>query len=214
MSPRRLHGNPIRRQLERLGIPTTSYFFEKPMEDLIAQERYTLLSLLDDPQDTVSLRCWLGFGHDDGRRAGYRRLRQFAFEAGVSPFEALEALCSGEIKIPWTKEICARWMLLRQELKALEGLVDSELVDALFPEGVEAVEELRELSVTLVEKEPFYDSLTASVLRRAIMERVINPEPPGSDDRVRIIVSSQGERTYSQTRYCGRSRTGLAPINK
>ncbi|MBN1666915.1 MAG: ATP-dependent helicase, partial [Anaerolineales bacterium] len=69
LCPRRQFGYMLRDALAQRGVTAHSFFQEEILEgnpkqlgDSLAQQAFTLLNLLVNPNDPVTLRCWLGFG--------------------------------------------------------------------------------------------------------------------------------------------------------
>ncbi len=92
LAPRRQLGYAVRDSLLEAGVVAHSFFNEqaldgnpKQLDACQAQEMYTLLTLLAEPEDRVALRCWCGFGSDGLGEAGWRRIRATCEETGDSP---------------------------------------------------------------------------------------------------------------------------------
>lgn len=93
LAPRRQFGYAIRDELNELDIPAHSFFHEEALEgnprildNCEAQQAYTLLTLLANPDDRVALRCWCGFGSASLRNGGWRSIRGYCEEHNQSPW--------------------------------------------------------------------------------------------------------------------------------
>src|SRR5207245_11091620 len=110
-----------------------SFFYEEDLDELVAQEGFTLLTLLAYSDDRVALRTWVGLGSATARAGGWARIRDYCVASGVSPREALTSLVAGTINVPYTSAIVERFSQLNARLQALQALTGQPLVDALFP---------------------------------------------------------------------------------
>lgn len=185
LSPRRKQGKRLQQELIAQGVPAISYFFDDAFSDQSAQERHTLLNLVVNPEDRVSLRCWLGFGHSSAAAIPYGHLRRHCEQAGISPVEALQAIADGRLHFSSASRLLQRWQLLQQEQAMIADLSGQKLIDALFPADLEGTEELRSIAVTLQERAD--GDITPQRLHDTILDRIINPEPPDVDGYVRVM---------------------------
>jgi DNA helicase II / ATP-dependent DNA helicase PcrA len=115
---------PIFDQLRGHNVPAKSYYAEAELDTLAAQERFALLKLLLNNEDRVALRWLLGRGHTSWRAAQYARLMQHVRNAGTTPWVTLESLAAGQIAIPHTRELVARFDEMRAELRVLADTED------------------------------------------------------------------------------------------
>jgi DNA helicase-2/ATP-dependent DNA helicase PcrA len=136
LTQRRQLGYMIRDALVDKHIPAHSYFREEILEGnprdaerCSVQEAFTLLLLLDDPEDRVALRCWLGFGSNNLRTKSYRRLKNYCDEHDVSPRGALDGIVNGEIKVPYSGQLLERYLILRMKINELNDVDDREKFD-------------------------------------------------------------------------------------
>lgn len=185
LAPMRRIGYMIRNRLRVQGVPAVSYFFEEALETRKAQERFTLLNLLVSPEDRVSWRCWLGFGHGELAIRPCARLRAHCAERGLSAPAMIELLRREPTQPHWARHLIARAASLEQELAALEPLRDAALVDALFPEGDPNLTDLRDHALLTLESAA--EELNAGQLLSELRTRIIYPEPPPTGDFVRVM---------------------------
>ena len=120
LAQRGVIGTPIYEVLSGRNIPTKSYYAEAELDTMDAQKRFALLKLFVDREDRVSLRWLLGYNGNDWRASGYRRLREHCEVSGESPWQALEQLKQGDLRIPYTGSLVQRFIEIKIELNELE----------------------------------------------------------------------------------------------
>ncbi len=154
----------------------------KDISECSAQERFTLLCLLANPDDRVALRCWCGFGSDSLRQVPWAKLMERCSETGQAPRELLERLVAGTETLPYSAQLIERFNELTRRLDALAGLSGQALVDALYPDGNDWAEPFRALAGSI--DQPDYDPLT---LVEHLRSAVAQPELPTDVDYVRVM---------------------------
>lgn len=182
LSPRRQFGYRVRDKLNEFGVAAHSFFQEEELDSVEAKKAFTLLNLLKDPTDRVSLRCWCGFDSPSRLSSAWGRLRDYCFDNSEEPRMVLEKLVSGEIEIPYTSYLEEPYMELKQKLVELDGLQGHELVDRLFPSGESWSEPFRDYTET-IEGENFPPVKLYKKLKRNITQ----PELPNEVDYVRVM---------------------------
>jgi superfamily I DNA/RNA helicase len=189
LAPRRQLGYAVRDTLNALGVFAHSFFHEEALEgnpkhldESGAQQAFTLLTLLADPEDRVALRCWCGFGSNSLLSGAWARLRQHCETSGESPRAALERLASGAVTIPRTGDLVERFRVLQQHFENLAGLRGQSLVDALFPDDQEWANPIRSLAARLEG-----DDFDAAALREHLRIGITQPELPTDVDYVRVM---------------------------
>jgi superfamily I DNA/RNA helicase len=182
LCPRRLLGYGIRDALVAFNIPTHSFYHEEALEPVEAQLAFTLLTLLAERQDRVSLRFWLGYGSPSWRKGEYARLRAHCERSGESPWDALERVGAGTLELEHVGGILGRFRELKARLAPLEALCGTVLVDALFPENQPWARVLREAALLKTTE----DAVAAKVLD-VLRSSVSQPEMPESGDFVRVM---------------------------
>jgi len=189
LAPRRQLGYAVRDALDALGVPVHSFFHEEALEGdpskldrSAAQQAFTLLTLLANPNDRVALRCWCGFGSPSLRQGAWARLREHCESTGESPRKALEGLLLGELSIPRVHELVQRFQELQNRLQTLTLLQSHALVDALFPSGEDWATPFRSLVSTID-----ITDFGARTLRDALRIGVTQPELPTNVDYVRVM---------------------------
>jgi DNA helicase-2/ATP-dependent DNA helicase PcrA len=144
LCPRRQFGYMIREALRERGCPAHSFFHEEMLEGnpknldrCAAQQAFTLLTLIVNPDDRVALRCWLGFGSQNLRAVEYERLRQYCGHNNTSPRQTLDAIVDGRFALPHTSHITDRYRMLLKHLQDLANGSAQEIFNALFPNDQE-----------------------------------------------------------------------------
>jgi len=180
--PRRIIGYAIRNNLQDLGIDAHSFFHEEALDNRLAQERFTLLTLLDESRDRVALRCWLGFGSPSLRSGAYNRLREVCEQNNRDPWDVLEEIEIGHINLPYSGELIGRFRELKKQLRDLQEKGIPEIIEELFPKGDDNVELIRNLALEIAESCEDKKSL-----REELQIRITQPELPSEGDYVRIM---------------------------
>ena len=190
LAPRRQIGYAIRDSLNSLGTNAHSFFDEeafegRPHEDdsSASQQAFTLLSLLANPDDAVSLRCWCGFGSSSLRALPWRRVRDYCKGGRASPREVLGQLARAEVRIPYTREVVDRYQVLQARLADLRDLRGRALVNSLFPEDAAWAGPFRTVSPTGHDGDDF----GPAELLDGVRTRIIQPELPTDVAYVRIM---------------------------
>jgi superfamily I DNA/RNA helicase len=182
LAPRRQLGYAVRDALNALGVFAHSFFHEEALDEDDAQEAFTLLTLLANPEDRVALRCWSGFGSASRQSGAWARLRQHCETSGESPRAALERLASGDLAIPHTGPLVERFRGLQRRLGELAPVRGQALVDALFPAERDWTSFIRSLASTIEG-----DEFDAEALREALRIGITQPELPTDVDYVRVM---------------------------
>jgi len=128
-------GYAIRDAVQARGIDIRSFFREEAVESEEAQRRLTLLTLMARPEDRLALRSWMGFGSANGLAGSYRHVLRAAQERGTDVRTILQMLEAGEINIPRTGHVLAKWHTLQAQLEPLALLCDDirAVLDAVLP---------------------------------------------------------------------------------
>jgi DNA helicase-2/ATP-dependent DNA helicase PcrA len=207
LTPRRLLGYAIRDEIAAREIEVHSFYNEEALESDEAQRAYALLSLLADIEDRVALRWWLGEGSPSNRRNAYQRLRRHCEHANISPKAALDACIAGLLQLPNTTDLVEKYRELVQILNELQQLELSALINALMPEGNEAVAVIREVAIlNLPEME------TVSDLFGCIRNFVTQPEIPEKANYVRVMSLHKSKGLTSKVTIVSGCVQGLVPF--
>jgi superfamily I DNA/RNA helicase len=189
MVPRIRMGSRIVEGLRKLDIPAHGFFQEdvlrgKPRRtgEHEAQQAFTILKLLANPEDRVALRCWCGFGSSTLLSNQWMKLRAHCEVSGESPREALARLAENTLKIAGTSRTVARYRSLQERLTSVHGIRGQQLADAIFPAGQSWSEAVRELAHGM-DAEDF----DASELLEGLEAGIIRQEPPTKVAYVRVM---------------------------
>jgi len=208
LTPRRLLGYQVRDELVSRDVAVHSFYHEEALEDASAQEAFTLLNLLVNNEDRVSLRWWLGCGSPSGRKSEYTRLRQHCEAAGESPWQALTRIDSGELAVPRTTRILSRFRDLRAKLATLGGLEVKGLVDELFADGDDGCANIRESALVILE-----EIESPSELLDRLKSAVTQPEMPEEGDFVRVMSLHKSKGLTSKVVIVAGAILGLIPFS-
>lgn len=196
LANRRVIGNGIRDALNSRAQDrgrtwsAESFYFEDDLKNPDAAEAFSLLSLLVDQEDRPALRYWIGEGRPDCRRLQYARVRQHCEQSGLSPRDAFEALAAGQLDLPYTADVVARYQALTQRGALLQPLSLTQLVDALFPDGSPAVSALRQTALLVAPGVQMPRDLLEEL--RADITQPELPGPQGASIRIMSLHKSKG----------------------
>lgn len=182
LSPRRRMGYSIRTELQRLNVPAHSFYHEEALEPDEAQAAFTLLNLLVNPTDRVSLRYWLGLGSPSWRSGEYARLRAHCENSGQSPLEVLQAIVDGNLTLGRTRGIQARYRELLTQLATLAPLDCPNIINSVFPADENWAASFRQLSLSILD-----GTTTPGELLNELRDQITQPEMPESGEFVRIM---------------------------
>jgi DNA helicase-2/ATP-dependent DNA helicase PcrA len=189
LAPRREFGYMVRDELNGLNVPAHSFFSEqlldgdpKNLDDCRAQEAVALLTLLANPEDRVALRCWCGLGNNSLADGAWARLRAHCEDSGDSPWQGLDKLVSGDLTLPYTGYIVARFQELQARIGNLAGVTGQPLIDAMFPSGEPWAAPFAETAPSNEE-----DDFGPKQLNDAIRRSISQPDMPTDVDYIRVM---------------------------
>ena len=206
LTPRRQFGYRIRDLLHQSVIPAHSFFHEEALEEESAQRAFSLLNLLSNPNDRVSLRWWLGNGSTSGRSTAYGRLRKHCETSGETPVAALESILNGTLSLPRMNDLISKYQDLKTSLANLSSLPIPSLVDYLFPATDSTLADLRGICLLAINKVQ-----TASELFDHVRTQVTQPEIT-SGDFVRIMSLHKSKGLTSKVTVVTGCSQGLIPF--
>jgi DNA helicase II / ATP-dependent DNA helicase PcrA len=207
LCPRRLIGYSIRDRLVAANIPTHSFYHEEAVEEDEAQEAFSLLTLLADPEDRVALRFFLGFGSSSWLANQYELIRDSSEQSGLSPFAVMEDLANQRITIAKTSNILKRFNVLKARLEQLRGLEGKSLVDEIFPSGETWAATLREAALIACE------GLSNPIdILDYLKTRITQPEMPEDGKFVRIMSLHKSKGLTSRAVVVSSCIEGLIPF--
>jgi superfamily I DNA/RNA helicase len=212
LCPRRQFGYLLRDRLRTIGIAAHSFFHEEALEgnakllpESLAQQAFTLLTLLAHPGDRVALRAWLGFGSPSLRSGEYYRLRNYCSHNPTTPWEALEAIRAGTTSIPHTAGIADRFGELVNRLRTLVPMDPANAFDELFPPDQPWAEPFRSIYEQAGGPLPHEDA------HELLRVNITQPELPNSADFVRIMSLHKSKGLTAHHVYVTGCVEGLIP---
>jgi len=207
LSPRRLLGYQLRELIQKLGISAHSFFHEEAVEAEEAQLSITLLNLLVNPNDAVSLRFWLGFGSNKWQSRQYMTVTNIAHDEGKS-IRAILDECAKDRVIKGISNINTSYKDLMSRLSLMATLSLHELVDYLFPAEQEATQILRDASLLFINASPLD---TNEDLWDCLETLITQPEMPDEGDFVRIMSLHKSKGLTSKVTIITSCIQGLIP---
>lgn len=182
LSPRRKFAYGMRDALGELNVPSHSFYHEEALEADEAQRAFAYLTLSTKQNDRVALRYLLGAGSPTWEARGYEALRNHCEATSQSPWDALLALEAETLKLSYTKPLVKKFTEIRSEIERLAPLGVADLVNALFPDGLEWAEELRRAALN-----GGLDGIERRELLDRLRTHVSQPEVPEDLEHVRIM---------------------------
>ncbi len=209
LSPRRLIANEIKKHLAapEIRIAAHSFYNDKLLEPDEAQLAMTKLQLLNDPQDRISLRFWLGSGSPSWLRGQYAPLRAYCEQQGEAPSGVLDRVSCGQLQLAGVNKLTDRYQALLAEVTRLGQLNVSDLFDDLFPTGAEWADPIRELVTGKLDGIQGPEGLL-DLLRTEITQ----PEMPAEGDFVRLMSLHKSKGLTSRVTIIVGCIRGLIPF--
>jgi len=174
--------NMIFEELQNLNLEAINYYGDDLLKEEVAQERFTLLNLMADPEDRVALRYWLGRGSVNWHAKPYSILREHCERSGDSPSRALEKMSDGILHLDRCKPLIDRYSELIKNKADIGDEVGIELVNQLFPEDIDECSQLRKIASGMAEKDT-----TPKELLRILREELTHPVIPHERTEISIM---------------------------
>jgi DNA helicase-2/ATP-dependent DNA helicase PcrA len=185
LAQRSVIGTPIYEALVARNIPSRSYYAEAELDAEDAQRRFAILKLFVDREDRVALRWLLGLGSSNWRAPAYQKVCEHCNSTGATPWNTLEQLLAGSLKLPYTRRLIEEFAIIRTELEQLEILGGlSQVIETLFPDDDLGVRDLRALAVTTLEAIGDDDRIK---FLAELSSAISKPEIPSEIHDVRIM---------------------------
>lgn len=207
LTPRRRIGYRIRDKIAAAGISVHSFYHEEALEGDEAQRAFAALTLLVNPDDRVALRWWLGHGATTQRIGPYKRLREYCEDFGVTPWDAMTALASGQLQLSSTGTLIAKFQELTQLLDTIRDQNLNTVVDTLLPANLDGCRVLREAALLALR-----ECEDVSQLFDALRTTVTQPEMPDEGDFVRIMSLHKSKGLTSKVAIIAGCIRGLIPF--
>ena len=202
--PRKKFGPKIRDAIS--GQHVSAHSYDQEELGYAAQRALTMFALLNNGEDRVALRWWLGHGDEYSRVGPYRKLREHCEAAGKSPRAVLEEMERGETNLPGALPLLEPFRKALRETERLSAMSPHDVVDYLLPEGDSGCSVLREIA-----ERALADGADAGNLYEYIVDGVIQPKTP-DDDHVRIMTAHKSKGLTSKVVIVARCCDGLVPF--
>ncbi len=168
-------------------IEAMSYFYEKALEEKSAQRAFSLLKLVVNRYDRVSLRFLLGYNRNAPENSGWRVgeyavLRRYCEQHDLEPWEALSSTADGLTEIPDISALLSEFRQIRHEVSALDGKNAQEILDSLFPKAQSWAADAR-----MAAGENVAEGTTIEQLYDLMLSEITQPTMPSEVAHVRIM---------------------------
>ncbi|OPY16702.1 MAG: DNA-dependent helicase II [Methanomethylovorans sp. PtaU1.Bin073] len=201
--PRKEFGQYLKDELNYLGETDVKLHTNPDWSDQALGSKLTLLMLYANPNDLVSLRYWLGYGHSDWRRKEYSRLKDYCIQNKVSLSYVLEnADICRQIRIIPLKE---KWTDLKSKLDHLSKLTTREVVNEILPLEDEENEIIKTIRDSIEYDNP--DLNLTEILTQAI----ISTDHEESNSKINIMTIFGAKGLTSHTVLVTSLINGLLP---
>ncbi len=200
LAPRRKIGYRLRDLLLASNLPVKSYFREEVIEKPKVQRAFSLMNLLANPEDSISLRFLLGYNSTDFRKNQYLKLKSLATQHNTTIRLILDSILKQEIPDTNVKPIVAEYRQVLIDLPTLRNRLlenPSDGFSVFFVDGAEDEEEFYEIDQIyrntveevgiedLADPNNFNDWF-AKVMKK-VLEAIAIPDSPDSVDHIRIM---------------------------
>jgi superfamily I DNA/RNA helicase len=194
--------------LKEAQVPAKSYYEESQLETEDAQIHFAMLKLLLNPNDHVALRYLIGIGSPNFRAKPYARLRDHCETSGDAPWDALQKMLAGTLKLKYAQSLVSQFEAIKKKLEKLEPLKDDvlKLIDELFPDKLPAIAELRELALAASA-----EAVDASSLFSAMMKEITQPDIPPEVKEVRVMSLHKSKGLSSPYVFIAQCVQGVLP---
>jgi superfamily I DNA/RNA helicase len=196
--PRRLVGYKIRDKLIAQGIPAKSYFREDVIKNNPVRRAYSLIYLLANPNDKISLRYLLGYGSTDFRMKQYKIIKSYAGGKSLPIRDILDNILNGKIEIKNISNLLKEYRKILIDLIALRDRLiqdPTHIFEYFYQDGDEdEFYEIVSIFQKIVNKNPFVNTnneIDFNIWIRHIVneltETIAMPDSPDEENDVRIM---------------------------
>lgn len=200
LTPRRKIGYRLRDLLTILEVPVKSYFRESVIDSKEVQRSFSLMNLLANPEDKVSLRYLLGFNTGDFRKNQYRILKEKASATHTSIREVLNSVLRGDLPETNIRAITTSYRSILNDLPNLkESLLDDpengfqnyfittpQLEDDFFELDQVYRNVVEEIGTDILEDPENFNDWFKDVMK-SLLETIALPDSPENIDHARIM---------------------------
>ncbi len=192
LTPVRKIGYRVRDSLVKAGVNAKSYFREWAISTNELKYNFSLLSLLANKKDMVSLRYLLGFGNQTYRSASYKHLISYAKDNHMDTLDVLDSCVSGVLKVPRISSLINQYRIITEKLKELRFAAETDInqfIDILAPD-IQENEDFRNILIEAINLSKKEGTDTQTWLQDAYkhcVEKVSFPDNTSEHDHVRIM---------------------------
>jgi superfamily I DNA/RNA helicase len=194
--------------LKTADVPAKSYYEESQLEAEESQMRFAVFKLFLNKDDRVALRYLVGISSNNFYAGAYAKLRAHCESTGDTPFDALEKLSAGTLKLPHTKPMVSQFDKIKKVLADLEPFRDNVpgLVDELFPDDQASIADLRELALAVMDEAKDADELFS-----LMMQEITQPDIPPEVKEVRVMSLNKSKGLSSPYVFIAQCLQGVLP---
>lgn len=182
LCPSRDIGGKLRSALRDATINAHSFYAENALDDREAQEAFSFLTLLVDPDDRVALRFLLGSESSTWLNGQYAILRKRCEISGESPRAVLDQLQNGTLVLNGMTNLVSRYQEIQAVLSEIASLAGRGLVDRLFPSSEEWAKSVREILGRFLD-----EHAEPKEIHEELVVALTQPEMPVGGEFVRIM---------------------------
>jgi len=199
LTPRRKIGYRLRDLLTIREIPVKSYFRESVIDSKEVQRAFSLMNLLANPDDRISLRFLLGYNTDDFRKNQYKIIKELASEKDISIRELLNSVLRGERPETNIRAITSSYRSIMKDLPLLrESLLEDpengfqnffiteELEDNFFELDQAYRNVVEAIGTEELEDPENFEGWFKEVMN-SLLESIALPDSPENIDHARIM---------------------------
>ena len=198
-------GKNIRNKINDADIECHSFFQDDPINGSESKKAFTLLQLLANPNDKVALRYWLGYNDASARKISYSKLREIADDNNKS-VKVILASALTDKSITGISSLTKRY---EEFVNIQSNMSDKSLdviVNNIFPEGIEDLDDLRRIALTVLKESENLESLLPKMLH--VITQTGVPENPNF---VRVMSLHKSKGLTSKVVYIAGIVQGLIP---
>jgi superfamily I DNA/RNA helicase len=196
--PRRLIGYKIRDKLILQNVPAKSYFREDVIKNDLVRRAYSLIHLLANPDDKISLRYLLGYGSNTFRSRQYRIIKCFADNNSLSIRNVLDNILNGKVELKNVTNLIKEYRKILADLIELRMRLTHDPIhvfEYFYREGdEEGFYEIVSIFQNIVNRIPFLDTndetdfnIWIHQIVSELTETISMPDSPEEGKNVRIM---------------------------
>ena len=200
LAPRRRIGYLLRDNLLAAGLPVKSYFRESAIAKDQVRRAYSLLNILANPFDTISLRYLIGYGSADFRKSQYQKLKEIANEKNLSQLETLNEILKGKIEDKGLKTIVEEFRKVQGEINNIRKEILNNPSDAFQTLFIKSDEDeiefyelnqiykksIEEIGTEILADPDEFENWFNDVFKN-VQETIALPDSPDNIDHIRIM---------------------------